>query len=97
VVKPLSSPFSATFRYAIFDTEDYDSRVYAFESDLFAAISIPALAGRGTRWYMNLHYRVNKWLKLDARYEETNTLQAVTDSGTIGKERIWKLQARIKV
>lgn len=97
VIKPLSSPISATFRYAVFDTEDYDSRVYAFESDLFAAVSIPAFAGRGTRWYLNLHYRVNKWLKLDARFEETNTLQAVTDSGTTGRERIWKLQARLKI
>ncbi|MBN8677776.1 MAG: hypothetical protein J0M29_06090 [Chitinophagales bacterium] len=97
VIKPLSSPASLAFRYAVFDTEDYDSRVYAFESDLFAAVSIPAFAGRGTRWYLNVHYRVNKWLKLDARLEETNTLQAATDSGTTGKERIWKLQARIKM
>ncbi len=96
VVKPLGSPISASLRYAVFDTEDYDSRVYAFENDLFAAVSIPAFAGRGTRWYLNLHWRINRWLRLDARMEETNTRQAVTDSGATGKERIWKLQARMK-
>lgn len=96
VIKPLSSPVSLAFRYAVFDTEDFDSRVYAFETDLFAAVSIPAFAGRGTRYYVNLHYRVNKWLKLDARFEETNTLQAVTDAGRTGREKIWKVQARIK-
>lgn len=96
VVKPLGRPVSAAFRYAVFDTDDYDSRVYSFENDLFAAVSIPAFAGRGTRWYVNLHWRVNRWLRLDARMEETNTRQAVTDSGTTGKERVWKLQARMK-
>jgi hypothetical protein len=96
VVKPLSSPVSASFRFAIFDTEDYDSRVYAFENDLFAAVSIPAFSGRGTRWYFNLHWKVNRWLRLDARMEETNTFQAVTTDGATGKERVWKLQARMK-
>ncbi len=96
VVKPLGSPVTASLRYAVFDTDDYDSRVYAFESDLFSAVSIPAFSGRGTRWYINLHWRVNRWLRLDARMEETNTRQAVTDSGDTGKERVWKLQARLK-
>ena len=96
VLKPLGSPLSASLRYAVFDTEDYDSRVYAFENDLFSAVSIPAFSGRGTRWYVNLHWRVNRWLRLDARMEETNTLQAVTDSGMTGKERVWKVQARVK-
>ncbi len=96
VLKPLGSPVSASLRYTVFDTEDYDSRVYTFENDLFSAVSIPAFSGRGARWYLNLHWRVNTWLRLDARMEETNTRQAVTDSGTIGKERAWKVQARVK-
>ena len=96
VVKPLGSPVSASIRYAVFDTEDFDSRVYAFENDLFAAVSIPAFSGRGTRWYLNLHWRVNRWLRLDGRMEETNTLLGATDSGATGKERVWKIQARMK-
>lgn len=96
IVKPLGSPVSASLRYCVFDTEDYDSRVYAFETDLFSAVSIPAFSGRGTRWYLNLHWRVNRWLRLDARMEETNLSQAVTDSGITGKERVWKAQARMR-
>lgn len=96
VLKPLGSPFSAAIRYAVFDTDNFDSRVYAFENDLFAAVSIPAFSGKGTRWYLNLHWRVNHWLRLDARVEETNTRQAVTDSGMVGKEKVWKVQARMK-
>jgi len=96
ILKPLSSPFSAAIRYAVFDTDNFDSRVYSFENDLFAAVSIPAFSGRGTRWYVNLHWRVNKWLRLDARMEETNALQAVTESGRLGRLREWKVQARVK-
>jgi len=96
VLKPLSSPVTAAFRYAIFDTDDFNSRVYAFENDLFAAVSIPAFAGRGTRWYLNLHWRVNKWLRLDARMEETNTIRAGSSAGFVGSRKEWKIQARMK-
>jgi hypothetical protein len=96
VIKPLGSAFSTALRYAIFDTDDFDSRVYAFENDLFAAISIPALAGRGSRYYMNLQWRVNRWLRLEGRIEQTNTLRAATIGGATGKEMIWKLQARLR-
>ncbi len=96
VVNIFGSPLTGSVRYTIFDTEDYDTRVYTYENDLFAAVSIPAFAGRGTRVYLNLRWRVNKWLQLETRMEQTNTLRAVTSSGTTGKERYWKLQARVK-
>jgi hypothetical protein len=96
VVKILGAPVSGSIRYTIFDTEDYDTRVYTFENDLFAAVSIPAFSGRGSRYYLNLLWNVNRWLRLEGRVEQTNTRQTVTDTGTKGKERVWKLQARIK-
>jgi hypothetical protein len=96
VVKVLNTPVSGSIRYTIFDTEDYDTRVYTYENDLFAAVSIPAFAGRGSRYYLNLQWNVNKWLRLEGRFEQTNTLQAVTDTGTTGKERVWKVQVRMK-
>jgi hypothetical protein len=96
VIKPLGSPVSAALRYAIFDTDDFDSRVYAFENDLFAAVSIPAFSGRGTRWYCNLHWRVNRWLRLDARAEETKVLRAGSSTGRTGSLKVWKVQARLK-
>ncbi len=96
VVKPLGFPVTGTIRYAIYDTENFDTRVYAYENDLFSAISIPAFSGRGSRIYMNVHWRVNHWLRLEARVEQTNQLRAVTSSNITGKDRYWKLQARIK-
>ncbi|MBV6438698.1 MAG: hypothetical protein EPGJADBJ_00322 [Saprospiraceae bacterium] len=96
VVRPLSSPLSGAVRYALFDTDDFDSRVYAFENDLVSAISIPAFSGRGSRFYLNLQWRISGWLRLEGRYEQTNQVQAVTTSGKTGRFREWKLQARMR-
>lgn len=97
VVKSLGFPLSGTVRYSIFDTDTYDTRAYAFENDLFSAISIPTLSGRGSRYYFNLLWRVNRWLRLEARVEQTNQVKAVTSTGTTGKERFFKLQARVRM
>lgn len=95
-IKPLSFPLTATVRYAVYDTDNFDTRVFAFETDLFSAISIPALSGRGSRAYLNLSWRVNKWLRLEGRVEQTNQLRAVTSTGITGKELFWKLQVRMR-
>ncbi|MEO1438667.1 MAG: helix-hairpin-helix domain-containing protein, partial [Bacteroidota bacterium] len=34
IVKPVGSPLSFTGRFAIFDTDDFDSRIYAYENDI---------------------------------------------------------------
>ncbi|HOY04061.1 MAG TPA: helix-hairpin-helix domain-containing protein [Saprospiraceae bacterium] len=95
-IKPLSFPVTATARYAVFDTDGFDTRVYAFETDLFSAVSIPALSGRGSRAYLNLSWRVNKWLRLEGRVEQTNQLRAVTSTGDTGREVFWKFQVRMR-
>lgn len=96
VVKPLNFPISGAVRYAVFDTENFDTRVFAFENDLFSSISIPAFSGRGTRYYLNLQWRVNDRLRLEGRYEQTNLVKSVTTTGTTGREKFWKLQARAR-
>ena len=96
VVRPVGSRLSGALRYAIFDTENFDTRVFAFENDLFSSISIPAFSGRGTRWYVNMQWRVNDWMRLEARYEQTDQEKAVTGSGTTGREKYWKVQARFR-
>ncbi len=94
VFRSTGSPWSASARYAIFDTDNFDTRVFAFENDLFSAVSIPAFSGRGTRYYLNLQWRVNSWLRLEGRFEQTDQVKSITTSGLTGRERYWKLQAR---
>jgi hypothetical protein len=67
IFRPKSSPFDLTFRYALFDTDGYDARLYAYESDVLYFYSIPALSGRGSRYYIVGRYTVRKgvdiWVK----------------------------------
>ncbi|NOR87978.1 MAG: hypothetical protein GQ527_10245, partial [Bacteroidales bacterium] len=55
-------------RFALFDVEDYDSRIYAYENDLLYVFSIPAYYNRGIRVYGLMSYKINGslqfWLKI---------------------------------
>jgi len=60
-------PLRFDIRYAVFDTDDYHSRIYAYEDDLLYRFSVPAYYSRGYRTYLNIKYSWEKmdfWLKL---------------------------------
>ena len=78
--KPIGFPISFTARYAIFDTDSYDIRFYTFENNLLYTQSIPALSGKGTRYYLNLRYRGIRNLTIEARIAQTR----YTDRKTVG-------------
>ncbi len=69
--RPESKPFEITLRYAIFDTDDYDSRVYAYENDVLYAFSIPAFSGKGSRVYAMLRLKAHRSLDLWLRVSQT--------------------------
>ncbi len=61
-------PFSCQIRFAWFDTDSYNCRLYAYENDMLHNYSVPALSGRGVRTYLNGKYSLTKkadiWFKL---------------------------------
>ena len=65
--RPEGKPYSLTFRYALFDTEDYDARVHAYESDVLYSFYVPALYGKGMRLYLLGKWRPIKPLTFYAR------------------------------
>jgi hypothetical protein len=67
-INPLSSPWSFSYRYALFDTDSYNSRIYAFENDVLYFFTIPAYTDRGTRSYINVRYSFKKGIDLWVRY-----------------------------
>ena len=69
--KPENKPFSLNFRYALFDTDDYDSRVYAYENDVLYSFSVPALYGKGMRMYLLGKWQIINNLTLYARIGST--------------------------
>lgn len=71
IYKALSSPLSFSFRYAIFETDNYNTRIYAYENDVLYAYSIPAFYDNGTRAYLTLRYTIVKNIDLWLRYAQT--------------------------
>ncbi|MBX2899927.1 MAG: helix-hairpin-helix domain-containing protein [Cyclobacteriaceae bacterium] len=89
-------------RYALFDTDDYDNRLYVFEKDVWLAFSFPAYYGVGVRSYLLVEYTLSRTIAVWVRWARTS----LTGAGTIGSgsERIigntrndLKFQARIKL
>ncbi|MFM9984573.1 MAG: ComEA family DNA-binding protein [Flavobacteriales bacterium] len=66
--KKLSSPVTFTMRYAIFDSPNWNSRIYAYENDVLYAFSIPAYYGRGSRFYAMIKWDVTRKIDLWVRY-----------------------------
>ena len=69
--KPENLPFSLTFRYAIFDAKDYNARVYAYENDVLYSFSVPAMYGKGMRFYLLGKVKLFNSLTLYARIGRT--------------------------
>ena len=69
--KGLSSPFTFSVRYALFDTDDYDSRIYMYENDVLYAYSIPGFFLRGSRFYAVTKYRLMRGIEFWFRYANT--------------------------
>jgi hypothetical protein len=71
VWNPAFIPLKVQLRFAIFDAQDYDTRIYAYENDVLYAFSVPAYYGRGTRFYINMSYRINRSISLWLRFAQT--------------------------
>ncbi|TVR82671.1 MAG: helix-hairpin-helix domain-containing protein [Saprospirales bacterium] len=69
--RPMGSPISFTGRLSFFDTESFNSRIYAFENDLLYSFSVPPFSDRGYRYYLNLRYRPTRAITLEARIAQT--------------------------
>jgi hypothetical protein len=69
--KPKGGKLSLSVRYAIFDTEAYDARLYAYEPDVLYAFSVPAHYGSGQRYLLLMKYQLSYGLHLCLRFAET--------------------------
>ena len=59
------------FRYLVFDTKTYQSRIYTYENDLLYQFSIPAFYDKGTRFYLMIKYKILKNLKIECKFAQT--------------------------
>ncbi|MBL7856937.1 MAG: helix-hairpin-helix domain-containing protein [Cyclobacteriaceae bacterium] len=72
--------FTISGRYALFDTDDYENRQYAYENNVWLAYSLPAYYGVGVRHHILAEYTFSRHLRIWLRYAQYR----YTDRDTIG-------------
>jgi hypothetical protein len=76
--KPKESPLIIIGRFALFQTDHYSSRIYAYENDVRYSFSIPPYFGQGVRTYLNFRYSAIKNLSVEFRVSNTTYFQQKT-------------------
>ena len=66
--KPKNLPFDLSIRYALFDTDSYDTRIYSFENNALYAFAVPAHYYQGNRAYVLIRYSFLNYFDLWVRY-----------------------------
>jgi hypothetical protein len=82
IYNPPMKPLSATVRLQYFETDGYNSRIYAYENDVLYSYSIPAFYDKGWRTYLNINYSFRKNFQAWFRIAQTlNKNKDVIGSG----------------
>ena len=69
---------SLTARLAVFNTDDYDNRQYAYENDVLYAFSFPAYYQHGIRHYLMANYKINQHFTATIRWSRTDLFGEAT-------------------
>lgn len=80
LIRPKTWPIDLSMRYAFFDTDSYDTRLYAFESNALYVFSVPAYFYKGTRAYLMVRWTFLRKFDLWARY----AVNLYTDRDSLG-------------
>lgn len=102
LIKPKSTPFDLALRYALFDTDSYDTRLYTFETNALYVFSVPAYYYQGSRAYFTLRYtflrRFDLWVRYGAFiYSNRTTLSSGAEQINGNTKSDITLQLRIKL
>ena len=71
IYKPLLTKYAGVLRLQYFETDSYNSRIYAYENDVLYSYSIPAFSDKGFRYYLSLNYDISKKLSIWLRWAQT--------------------------
>jgi len=71
VCKPLLKKYSGNIRLQYFESNDYNSGIYAYENDVLYSFSIPVFFDKGYRYYINLNYDLKRNLSVWLRWSQT--------------------------
>jgi hypothetical protein len=93
--------FRFTGRYALFETDNYDNRLYVYEHDVWLAYSLPAYYGRGTRRYLMMQFKASKkytfWLRYsNTRYADREFIGSGVEKINSNQQNDIKFEMRIR-
>jgi len=75
--KPSRSKFSGNFRFAWFETQGYESRLFAYENDVQYSFTVSQLYGNGCRYYINFKVAESK------KVNRKNEVKKVAVTGSV--------------
>jgi hypothetical protein len=84
IYAPDNSKLSGNIRFALFETEGFDTRIYTYENDVLYGFSIPGFQDKGVRFYLNARYNIKRgvdvWLKYSVtKYNDVETVGSGLD------------------
>jgi hypothetical protein len=85
-------PVTLWARYCLFNTDDWNSRIYTYENDLLYSYSIPALYGQGSRSYIMAKWKIGEFAELRIKYGITSSF---TEVKSVENTEEFKMQFRI--
>ncbi len=94
-------PLKLTGRFALFRTDSYNARIYAYEYDVLYAFSVPAYYYHGKRMYLLVKYspfdRLDIWFKIARTYYDNKDVisSGLTEINGSARTDV-KLQLRYK-
>jgi len=84
-----------SLRAALFDTDDFNNRQYAYEKDVLYSFSFPSFSGQGLRNYILLRFNVSRSITMWVKYGRTTYFDRHT-VGTGYEETQGNVQSDIK-
>ena len=87
-----------TARVALFDVDDYNARIYAYENDVLYYFSVPAFYKKGSRMFLVYHYKPSRHIEFWAKVSRTFLSHETTfGSGTELIQAPHKTEIRLQV
>lgn len=71
IYKPFGKSYSMNVRFALFDVDSFDSRIYMYENDILYEFGIPFFYNQGSRFYLNYRKRLTRKITWEFRYART--------------------------
>ena len=96
-IEPPRTGLALHARFALFDTERYEERLYAYESDLYYAFTIGSYYYKGFRWYLLARYKY-RWFSIWVRFARTHYLDRQTISSGLNQiDKPHKTELKVQI